>query len=145
MTSEEFYASLGINIISEHSAYVYEAEMPEWSTTEKRYWTDYFDERGRFRFTSFVKITPYDTEVFARPIPRYIVTYDYNNEDSMDSKIHMIVLDHATNEAIYITDSFYVRSWEQSKYAEAARAVRKEVQDWIDEHYPDYENWQAYW
>ena len=115
---------------------------PRWQIvqTEHPLWTNLVDEQGRVRAQIFHKSTRWDERAHMNLVRRYGIEEDYERLNA-----NRVAVSHVTDcdrrihtpDPIPLTDED--NGWEASEQADdRARA-------WLDEHYPDWQDFGAYW
>lgn len=118
------------------------AALPEgWKKvpTSHSMWSDLVDDKGRKRASIFYKAAFYDRSAFLHVERRFAVREDYEREDV----IIMRALDG--NEVVFTSQEYlYVERYSDEYNSQLKKAIA-EVNAWFEEHYPDWENADAYW
>jgi hypothetical protein len=106
-------------------------------------YVDIFDDKGRKRGMYFFKNAFYDRRAnCSPPNRRFTISEDYTREDV----VCVQVIDRGGMEPSVI---FATEPVSRPSGYEEAGCVRSDAYDrcaaWLSEHYPDYENFLAYW
>jgi hypothetical protein len=121
--------------------------------TSHSMWSDLLDDKDRVRGSIFYKAAFYDRSARMSLTRRFSchadpicgLTDEYYNlphEERLAIPIQAIVYDLGT--AVWKSTEF-PRETEDKKYWDMEREVRKLGEDWLDEHYPDWQSATAYW
>lgn len=112
------------------------------ATTDHPLWTDLIDDKGCKRAMMFYKAAFYDRHAHISLTNRYSSGVDYDFiEDNCRTKRRCVVKD--IDNIIYQTKEI---EWNDDRPDwEVERALEKEANDWLDDHYPDHDNPLAYW
>jgi len=119
------------------------AELPEgWEKvrTDHSMWSNLVDEKGRVRAGIFYKAAFYDRSAHISLSRRYGLKKDFNDKE--------IILYHVTDcdKPIYSTSPTKAPQPEYGdEWFATDEEAKKEVQNWLDEHYPDWGKVEAYW
>ena len=145
------YESLGIQIVSEHDDLFWNVKLPDgWEikATDHPMWNELLDNKGRKRATFFFKAAFYDRDAFIRFTTRFKVSVDHiapmdaPYEEWKMSDYQGTVKDGDV--IIYCTECIPVTG-NYSKDDKIADKLQKMLEDFMQEHYPDYKNINAYW
>lgn len=145
------YDKMGIEIISEYDDLFYSVKLPEgWEikATDHSMWNDLFDNKGRKRANFFYKAAFYDRDAFI----------------NFDTRFHLQVghvADPSENYEIWSKSDFQgeIKDGEMTIFETKTEkctgdyqsdeiikdVFRKELISYMEEHYPDYEDIDAYW
>ena len=145
------YEKMGIEIISEYDDLFYSVKLPEgWEikSTDHSMWNDLFDGKGRKRANFFYKAAFYDRDAFINFEPRFHLRVDHVSDPSEDYEIwsksdfqgeikdgEMTIFETKTEKC---TGDYRVDGVIKD-------VLRKELISYMEEHYPDYEDINAYW
>ena len=150
--TKEQYEKMGIDILDEEDDLFWSVKLPEdWEikATKHHMWNDLYDGKGRLRGKFFYKAAFYDRDAFINFEGRYglSVTHVAPENVSYDvwraSDLHGIVTDGGT-EVIFETEH-RPSSEDFSVEMTTEKELWAELDKWIEEHYPNYEDINAYW
>lgn len=146
------YEKMGIKIIEDYDDLFYSVELPDgWDIkpTDHSMWNEVVDDKGRVRISFFYKGAFYDRDAFSN----FNIRYDYSilPFDNWET--------HATSEERYakpwklcITDCdepiIILKEWTVSNVEDKwniDRKMEKLGEQYMKEHYPYWENINAYW
>ena len=146
------YEKMGIKIIDEYDDLFWNVQLPDgWEikATAHSMWNDLIDDKGRVRATFFYKAAFYDRDAFVNFNTRYTTRIDHTAEYA----------EVGYDEWCKSPSIGYVKDCEEIIYSTAAKdsfedyrmqsAIEKSINEELDtymaEHYPDYEDVNAYW
>lgn len=146
------YEKMGIKVIEEYNNLLYSVELPEgWKTTvgTSGYWTDVFDEKGRKRMSFFEKLCFWDSDAFTNFNHRYsfiVLPFDeWEGNASYEERMFKPW-------TLYITDGgekkeklHEITPTTKKEYFAIGDVIKEIATKWLNEHYPDWENIEAYW
>lgn len=149
--TKQKYEKMGVVIVGEYDDLFYDVQLPEgWEikATDHSMWNDLFDDKGRKRANFFYKAAFYDRHAFINFETRYHIKADhiadYSEAYEVWSKSDFIgrVMDGET--VIFETEVVKCSGdyWEDDK---TKTELRKVLVSYMKEHYPDYEDINAYW
>lgn len=154
------YENMGIRIEDDNADELfYKVTLPEgWSinNTDHNMWNNVTDDKGRERFTFFYKAAFYDRDAFTnfnqryniieeRVIPEGVtdIYEELSYEERKTLKKYVCVKD-ADGTVLFKTDPVdQVGNYTTDYYATEPLVVKCEK--WLDEHYPNYKDFSAYW
>lgn len=146
------YEKMGIKIIDNSDDLFWGVQLPggwEIKATDHSMWNDLIDDKGRVRATFFYKAAFYDRDAFINFNTRYTTcvdhTADYAEVDyERWRKSPSIGYVKDCGEIIYSTatkdSSEYYHRQEKIE-----KGIKEELEKYMAEHYPDYEDVNAYW
>lgn len=114
------------------------------SPTDHSMWSDLVDDKGRRRGGIFYKAAFYDRSAHMNLDSRIRYSRDYDNDEVFQYKVYR------DGEVIHETEAVQPEGWTSgNRYNDAYWAAEdkasKEVNTWLEENYPDWENPMAYW
>jgi len=112
--------------------------------TDHSMWSRLVDHKGRERASIFYKAAFYDRDAFLNLTPRFSTLCDPENSNSETSyderkKGNWFGLVKDGEEVIFKTKPIKNPTYEQQT------ALRKEADDWLDAHYPEWRDATKYW
>ena len=149
--TREQYEKMGIKIIGEYDDLFWNVVLPEgWDikATDHTMWNELLDDKGRKRATFFYKAAFYDRDAFTNFETRYKIATTHSANDNEDYEVWRMS-DHIGlvkdgEEVIYKT-ACVPATGDYSKDDKIKNKLYEELEDYMKENYPDYENIQAYW
>lgn len=149
--TKQYYEKIGIKILEAYDDLFWNVELPEgWDikATEHAMWNDLLDDKGRRRASFFYKSSFYDRDAFINFGIRYHVGVDHIADPNepyetwKQSDLQGTVKDG--EEVIFCTRC--IKPSEDWREDEKNREeLKKELEDYMKENYPDYQNIFAYW
>lgn len=145
------YESMGIQIIDEHDDLFWNVKLPEgWEirATDHSMWNELFDNKGRKRASFFYKAAFYDRDAFINFNTRFHVSVDHVADPAADydvwkaSDYQGTVKDGGV--IIYSTKCVPVTGTYDGD-DKVKKPLWEELESFMKEHWPDYENTDAYW
>ena len=149
--TKQQYEKMGIVIIDEYDDLFWNVELPEgWEikATDHTMWNNLFDDKGRKRANFFYKASFYDRDAFINFDTRFYVGVDHIADPYSDYDVWVksdyqgIIKDGETiifnTECVPVPGDFY----DDDKIR---NALRKQLEEYMMEHYPDYKDINAYW
>lgn len=149
--TKQQYEKIGIIIKGEHDDLFWDVELPKGWKIEQHgiYMSCLYDEKGRIRSDFFYKAAHYDSCAFSKLYTRFHshVTHTatrHNTDYSVwiQSDYQGVVEDGDTiifqTERIPVTRSFKKDDMTKEK-------LKKKLETFMTEHYPDYQDIHAYW
>ena len=140
-----------IEIIEEYDDLFWSVKLPEgWEirATDHTMWNELIDNKGRKRASFFYKAAFYDRDAFINFNTRFQVSVDHVADPATDydvwkaSDYQGIVKDGGV--VIYSTKCVSVTgSYDGDD--KVKKPLWKELENFMKEHWPDYENTDAYW
>lgn len=146
------YEKIGITIISEHDNLFWNVELPDgWKikATDHTMWNELLDDKGRKRARFFYKASPYDRYAWIGFLTRFSLKVDHiadvvssEYEEWVNSDYQGTVSDG--DDIIFKTECVPVSEdyWKDNAIKDC---LRIQLEDYMNEHYPDYKNINAYW
>ena len=108
------------------------------------YWTSLVDEKGRERAEIFYKAAFYDRRSYIRLIRRFTI-YQYEDCDEHGS---FVETETPTHTMTVINDSNFIMchiGFVEAKDYLGMDILLKQAKEWLNTHYPEWENPTAYW
>lgn len=110
-------------------------------------WTHIIDEKGRERGTIFYKAAFYDRSAHAQLSLRFGVSIDYENRSETETAI---LIEDKCGEIKRRIDHIPRPDWRGDREVAEANAqkedsARKELTEWLNTNYPEWESPSAYW
>jgi hypothetical protein len=149
--TREQYEKMGIKIVNEYDDLFWNVVLPEgWEikATSHNMWNDLFDNKGRKRISFFYKAAFYDRDAFINFNTRFTFRVDHIAEYTEDydvwkmSDYQGVVKDG--DKVIYSTDCVPATG-DYNKDDKIKEKLKKELENFLKENYPDYKNIHAYW
>lgn len=145
------YEKMGITIVEEYDDLFYNVQLPEgWEikATDHSMWNDLFDDKGRKRAKFFCKAAFYDRDAFINFDTRFHVCVDHIADPNEDyevwskSDFQGQIKDGETvifeTECVKCTGDY----WDDDRIK---NELKVQLIEYMKEHYPDYEDINAYW
>lgn len=150
--TKQQYERMGIKIISEYDNLFYSVELPDgWEIkpTDHSMWNDVVDDKGRIRISFFYKGAFYDRDAFSNFEQRYAYSIrpfdNYETDATYEERLvkpwGVWVTD--CDEGIKLIEERTVASVEEKWNTQQELDVIGEK--YMNEHYPDWEDINAYW
>ena len=145
------YETVGIEVVDEYDDLFWNVKLPEgWviKATKHSMWNELFDDKDRKRANFFYKAAFYDRDAFINFNTRFHVCVDHIADPSEDYEIWKesdyqgIIKD---GDMIIYCTACIPASGSYTGDDEIKMKLRKELEAFMAEHYPDYENSNAYW
>jgi hypothetical protein len=126
-----------------------EATLPlDWSVhanPSHSMWSAILDAQGRTRATIFYKASFYDRHAELHPTARYTVEVEYQGEFGKMGESHRaFVFDNATHQEIFSSKTLRRESPTDRTFLKT-EDLRKEVTEWLVQHFPEFKDPTAYW
>lgn len=125
---------------------------PGWSKkpTDHSMWSTILDDKGRERCAVFYKAAFYDRSAHLDVTCRYRVAMDtvldYDDPNYSDTTPEVgRVTDRATGKVIWEGEQIERQQKYSAEHREKYEALYQLAKDWINAHFPDYQNPLAYW
>lgn len=138
---------LGIKFGLPHDDLFFEVQLPDgWKkqATDHSMWSDLLDDKDRIRGNIFYKAAFYDRNAHMN-LCRYInYTQVYEHHDDYIEGVIQFVANNADGETIFKTVPIMV-SGKSEEYWKAQDRGREEMINWLNKHYPNWENVMSYW
>lgn len=146
------YEKMGIKVLGEYDELFYSVELPaDWKiqTTSSSIWSDLLDSKGRKRLSFFHKDSVWDRDAFSNFICRYsfsIMPFDnFESDVEYEERVfkpwRLFLMD--SGEMIDKLAEVTVNT--KKEYFALDDKFRKTARDFLDEHYPEWEDVNAYW
>lgn len=149
--TKQQYEKMGIIIVEEYDDLFWNVELPEgWKikATDHTMWNNLFDDKGRQRANFFYKAAFYDRDAFINFDTRFQVSVDHVADPSSDYDIWKNSDYQGTvkdgKEIIFSTECVPVTG-SYDKDDKIKNKLRKQLEKYMKENYPDYEDIHAYW
>lgn len=149
--TKQQYEKMGIVIVAEYDDLFWNVELPEgWEIkpTNHTMWNDLFDDKGRKRANFFYKAAFYDRNAFINFETRFQVSVDHIADVNPDydvwknSDYQGTVKDGEkvvfSTECVPVTGDY----WKDNKIKDK---LRKQLEIYMNEYHPNYEDIHAYW
>lgn len=144
------YEKMGIIIAGEYDDLFYNVQLPEgWQikATDHSMWNDLVDDKGRKRANFFYKAAFYDRDAFINFETRFHICIDHvadTGDYEVWSKSDFIGRIKDRETVIFETEiaKNIGDYWEDDK---TKTELRKELAAYMEQHYPDYKDINAYW
>lgn len=148
--TKQQYEKIGITIVDEYDDLFWNVKLPDgWEikATDHNMWNNLYDDKGRKRADFFYKAAFYDRDAFINFNTRYHICVDHvadpkNYEIWKLSDYQGVIKDG--EEIIFSTE----RIAATGNYDEDDKIkdyLKKQLCEYMDKNYPDYENIDAYW
>lgn len=145
------YEKMGIVVVEDYDDLFWTVTLPEgWEikATDHHMWNNLFDNKGRQRANFFYKAAFYDRDAFINFDTRYHVGVGHTADSGADYEVWKnsdyqgTVKDGETvifsTECVPVTGSY-------DGDDEVKDILKAQLDKYVAEHYPDYENIHAYW
>lgn len=149
--TKQQYERMGIIIVEEYDDLFWNVTLPDgWEikATNHSMWNNLFDDKGRKRAEFFYKAAFYDRDAFInfntrfRIIVEHVADIGSEFEVWKNSDYQGILKDGEeiifTTECVPVTGSY-------SGDEKVTNTLREQLEQYMKEHYPDYEDIHAYW
>lgn len=149
--TREQYEKMGITIAGEYDDLFWDVTLPagwEIKATDHSMWNELFDDKGRKRASFFYKAAFYDRDAFINFDTRFHLRVDHIADYSEDYEIWKnsdyqgVVMD--LDKSIYSTKSIPATG-SFNKDEKVKDTLQADIENFMKEHYPDYESIHAYW
>jgi hypothetical protein len=149
-SEDEAFTKMGIRFaIAVEGELFRHADLPEgWSKkpTDHSMWSHLVDDKGNVRASIFYKAAFYDRDAFMRPCGRFVATSDYDYEEAHPNTVRVCVFDKwggaEPGKVRFHADADVKDRSERYKKQDALRA---QCEEWLSQHYPEWQNASAYW
>lgn len=145
------YEKMGIEIVDDYDDLFWSVKLPKgWQIkpTSHPMWNEVFDDKGRKRATFFYKAAFYDRDAFTNFETRYTICVDHI-ADSADynawRKSDCCGFVKDCDKVIYSTKTKPSYEDYSKQENEVEKPLRKELETYMAEHYPNYKDVNAYW
>lgn len=146
------YEKMGIKVLGEYDDLFYSVELPAgWriQTTSSSVWSDLLDGKGRKRLSFFHKGSLWDRDAFSNFVCRYtfcIMPFDnFETDVEYEERVfkpwRLFIMD--SGEIIEKLAEVTVST--KKEYFALHDKFRKIARSFLDEHYPEWEDVNAYW
>lgn len=145
------YEKIGISIVGEYDDLFYNVTLPDgWEikATDHSMWNDLFDDKGRKRANFFYKAAFYDRDAFINFETRFHLSVDHvvGYEADYEVRSKSDFQGKITDGESVIFETKPEKCTGDYQVDDAIKdALRKELVSYMEEHYPDYEDINAYW
>ena len=147
------YEKMGIKIIDEYDDLFWNVQLPDgWEikATSHSMWNDLLDDKGRKRASFFYKAAFYDRDAFINFETRYTTCIDHTLEYAEVGydewcKSPSIGYVKDCDKIIYSTEAMHSYDDYIEQEEKVEKPLRKILDDYMAEHYPDYKDVNAYW
>ena len=119
-------------------------ELPEgWSVveTDKPEWFSLDDNEGHSRATIHYSSSDWRRYAWLRVSRRFDIVPDYDYEDE-NPEVRVCVTDY--RDTVFTTMAYSYDTSSSEQYEAAKDAARQEALGWLEENYPQWENYLAY-
>jgi hypothetical protein len=145
------YEKMGIVILEAYDDLFWNVQLPEgWEikATDHTMWNELLDNKGRRRASFFYKASFYDRDAFINFGTRFQVGVDHiadpNEEYNIWKKSELQGTVKDGNEVIFCTECRKPsEDWKEDDIIR--KELKYELEIFMNEHYPDYQNIFAYW
>ena len=149
--TKQQYEKMGIIIVEEYDDLFWNVELPKgWKieATDHNMWNNLFDDKGRKRANFFYKAAFYDRDAFINFDTRFHVSVDHVADADSDYEVWKNSDYQGTvkdgEEIIFSTECVSATGnyWKDDKVKDS---LRKQLEKYMNEHYPNYEDINSYW
>ena len=145
------YEKMGITIVGQYDDLFYDVQLPEgWEikATDHSMWNDLFDDKGRKRANFFYKAAFYDRDAFINFETRFHLSVGHTADSSgdYDAWRKSDFQGRIKDGEIVIFETSRMKTYGDYRQDEAIKnALMEELIEYMKNHYPDYEDVNAYW
>ena len=145
------YEHMGIEIVEDYDDLFWSVKLPDgWEikATDHTMWNELWDNKGRKRASFFYKASFYDRDAFINFDTRFNVSVDHVADPEADYKIWAASDYQGTikdGDVIIYSTACVSPTGDLLKDDEIKKPLYKQLELFMKEHYPDYENTEAYW
>lgn len=149
--TKDQYTKMGIQVIAEYDDLFYSVVLPEGWTVNSvdSLWNSVKDSKGRERISFFYKGAFWDRDAFCNFNTRYgfsVMPFDnYNSDASYDERKLKPWTVYATDCSKNIATVTVYTPKDNKDYLNSDEILRKEGIKYLDQHYPDWKDINAYW
>lgn len=149
--TKQQYEKMGIVIIDEYDDLFWNVKLPEgWKikATEHSMWNNLFDNKGRKRANFFYKAAFYDRDAFINFDTRFQMSVGHIADSGEDYKIWSTSDYQGTikdGDVIICSTRCVPVTGSYAEDDKVKESLWKELEDFMNDHYPDYKNIHAYW
>jgi len=148
--TKQQYESIGIEILDDFDDLFFKVSLPDGWTIRRDdgYWSSVLNEEGKPRISYFSKSAAWDPEAFSNFVRRYsysIVPFDEYKGSDREKRRYSPWSLYITDgeERILLLEQFTPKT--KDEYYEMDELLSKKARAYLDEHYPDWEDRNAYW
>lgn len=145
--NEQVLIDLGFVFLEEDGDLFIKAVFPKgWKMkpTDHSMWNTIFDDKGRERISVFYKAAFYDRHAHLHLVRRY--NYSVRSTDEtyrdLDAPRYVVVTD--CGKVIWQSEPYGEKDFDCKRY-ELSDKLYQIGKDWLNEHFPDWESFTAYW
>jgi hypothetical protein len=145
------YERMGIEIAEDYDDLFWSVKLPDgWEirATDHTMWNELVDNKGRKRATFFYKAAFYDRDAFSNFETRFHVSVDHVADPESDYEIWEASDYQGTvkdGDVIICSTARVTPTGDYLKDEEVKKPLYEQLEMFMKEHYPDYENTEAYW
>ena len=145
------YEKMGIVIVEEFDDLFFNVKLPngwEIKATDHSMWNNLFDDKGRKRATFFYKAAFYDRSAHINFNTRFHIGVDHIAEADSDYEVWKKSDYQGTikdGEEIIFSTECVSPTGDYSKDDKVKNGLREQLKKYMSEHYPNYEDINAYW
>ena len=145
------YERMGIEIVEDYDDLFWSVKLPEgWEikATEHSMWNELRDDKGRKRASFFYKAAFYDRDAFVNFNTRFHVSVDHVADPATDYDIWKASDYQGTvkdGDVVIYSTACASPTGDYLKDEEVKKPLYEQLKLFMKEHYPDYENTEAYW
>lgn len=145
------YERMGIEIIEEYDDLFWSVKLPEgWEirATDHTMWNELIDNKGRKRASFFYKAAFYDRDAFINFNTRFHVSVDHVADPAADYDVWKASDYQGTvkdGDVVICSTKHVPATGSYDGDDKVKKPLWKELENFMKEHWPDYENTDAYW
>lgn len=147
----EQYAKMGITVVKEIDDYLCEVQLPEgWEIRRiDTIWSYIFDNKGRKRISFFYKGAMWDMDAFTNFLCRYSISIlpfdDYLSDATYEDRMLKPWSVYLTDCGEKIKKIHEITPTTKKEFYEVEDKLRFIGLDYLNHHYPNHEDINAYW
>jgi hypothetical protein len=145
------YERMGIEIIEEYDDLFWSVKLPEgWEirATDHTMWNELIDNKGRKRASFFYKAAFYDRDAFINFDTRFHVSVDHVADPAADYDVWKASDYQGTvkdGDVVICSTKCVPATGSYDGDDKVKKPLWEELENFMKEHWPDYENTEAYW
>lgn len=112
------------------------------NATDHSMWSNLVDNKGRVRAKIFYKAAFYDRKANMHLVSRFGVSKDYARQRNEGVAVAFV---SDCDTLVFSTDPVKLPAETDDKYDEISNGALMKAIEWLNQHYPDWENSGAYW
>lgn len=149
--TKQQYEKMGIVIVEAYDDLFWNVNLPEgWEikATDHSMWNNLFDNKGKKRANFFYKAAFYDRDAFINFDTRFHISVDHIADINSDYEVWKDSDYQGTakdGEKIIFTTECVPATGDYWKDDDVKANLRKQLEDYMNNHYPNYKDIHAYW